>query len=550
MKRFAYVLLALLMLAAPLAHAGSVRAFLDRNQAALGETVTLNIEATDAKNASAPDFDVLLPDFVIVGRNMQQNIGLVNGQRSLTQIWAVALQPRRAGRVTIPAFDVGGQQTAPITLEVSPPSQAAAHGEVFVEYTAAPTHAQVGQQVLLTVRLFYAGNLMQGQLDAPGSAAADVRKLGDDIQYQAQRGGRDYRVIERHYALFARKAGALSLPPIGFSGQMQQAGNRGFFNLGRAVSAESNPLDLLIDAIPAHGAGDWLPAHALDLALTGLPADGKAVVGQPFTVTLRITAKGLPYEALPEPALPAIDGATIYPDKPVDLTRNDGEWVTGSRERKFAIVPTRPGALTLPSINLEWWNTATGKLETATVPATTLMVDAAAGGVSPPEPTTPSAATAVASKAAAAPAPVTDVARAWRLAALLLLALWITTLLAWLWRTRRARAPRPATPTAAAVETNGRRAFRESGNAVSLARHLLAWARSERPQIQNLGELAAELQAPAQLEAIAALERHRFGTASELDLESVIAAFKSGLAWRKSTPVKDDAPLPPLYPQR
>ena len=536
------------------ASAGDVRAFVDRDTVALGETVTLNVEASDLDSAQAPDFDVLVPDFVILGRNSQQNFSNVNGSLQRSQIWAVALQPRREGTLTIPAFEVGGERTTPIRLSVTAASNVTAQSDAFIEYDASPSRVWVGQEVLLRVRLFYAGRLAQGQLDEPASAHADLRKLGDDLQYQAERGGRRYNVVERRYALFAREPGTLDLPPLDFRGQMQTGAGGAFFGNSRVVSASSTPITLHIDAMPDHGAGPWLPARHLELTLDGVPASGKATVGTPVTLTLAVKAEGLPFDALPEPSLPAIDGAAVYPDKPADLTRNDGEWLTGSRERKFAVVPTRAGSLTIPPISIDWWNTTTGKRETITLPAHTLEVAAGAGVATPPAADgMPDAATVSASSPIATTGNAADVgtARGWRLAALGLFALWVATLLAWTWQRRRSMAS--ATVAGVVVDPSVRaceRAFRQSRDAGELGAALLAWARAERPSVHNLGELAAQLDDMRQREVITALEQHRFGAGAALEPDMVIAAFRYGLAWRATPQDVDDKGLPPLYPRR
>ena len=113
----------------------------------------------------------------------------------------------------------------------------------------------------------------------------------------------------------------------------------------------------------------WIPARELKLSLEGLPADGKGRVGQPMTLTMRLDAVGMPFEALPALSLPKIDGAAVYPDKAVTGGGTSGAWVTGRRQQGFAVVPTRSGTLHIPETTLHWWNVVTDKAEVATLPA-------------------------------------------------------------------------------------------------------------------------------------------------------------------------------------
>lgn len=90
----------------------------------------------------------------------------------------------------------------------------------------------------------------------------------------------------------------------------------------------------------------------------------------------------------------------------------------------------------------------------------------------------------------------------------------------------------------------------EGEDSQAQARTLLAWARSERPAITHLEALSQALAAPAQREAIAALQRQRYAAGHAAAAGPVLRqAFASGLEWLdESGPGRDDDPLPPLYP--
>src|SRR5690606_22435554 len=117
-------------------HAAEVRAWLDRDSLELGETVTLNVESKGSGGTTQPDFSALRQDFELLGTQSSQQLSIVNGQRTSSTLWAVGLQPTRAGRITIAPIAVGDTQTAPIELEVraaSAASQPRAGDDVFLE---------------------------------------------------------------------------------------------------------------------------------------------------------------------------------------------------------------------------------------------------------------------------------------------------------------------------------------------------------------------------------------------------------------------------------
>ena len=144
------LVLTLIMLAAAAAWADdkpAVRAWLDRDSMHLGETVTLNVE-TDAVDAAQPDFSALAKDFNVLGTQSGQQVNISNGARSAKTLWAIGLEPKHDGAITIAPLQVGGAQTAPIRLTVLPAPTAAqqAGGDIFLEASAEPLDPYVQQQ--------------------------------------------------------------------------------------------------------------------------------------------------------------------------------------------------------------------------------------------------------------------------------------------------------------------------------------------------------------------------------------------------------------------
>ena len=545
----------LLALAPSVVHAVQVQATLDRDSVPLGQTVTLNVRVLDAAGAvDAPDFSALDADFEILGSSQNRSVGIVNGVRQSELAFGVALRPRHVGTLQIPALAVAGVRTAPLTLQVTAAAAAPAgvdeQADVFIEVHAEPAQVYVGQQVSVVVRLFYAVNL-GGALDSPQVDGAQVVKVGDDLKYTAQRGGRSLRVLERRFALTPQRAGSLRIPALSFQGEVADPYDPGsFFGPSTPVSAHSAAVDIDVQPPPAAAGTDaWLPARALTLTLDGLDAGQPLRVGQPLNLTLTLRATGLGADALPLPTLPALDGATVYPDKAVDTTGNSGPWLLGVRQRAFAVVPERAGKLVIPALRVRWWNVLTDRAEVAQIPARELTV-----GLVPGAPATPSArAGADVATAPASREPLPPRTMPWRWIALGSLALWLASALLWWRRRRRRRAPvAAASPLVDSVRAQ-RQAFRDAArqsDAAAQVHALLAWARAERPQIRDLGDLAAALADPDQRSAIAALQRRRYapaGDAGDRADHALARAFRRGFAWCADDRAPPPA-VPPLYP--
>jgi hypothetical protein len=544
-----------------------VRAWLDRDSMQIGETVTLNVEAQDGSNVQ-PDFSALKQDFNLLGTQSSQQISIVNGASASKTLWAVGLEPKHEGRITIPPLTVGKATTAAITLNVlaqATPAQAKASGDVFLEVTAEPLTPYVQQQVRYTAKLYYAFDLTDGNLNEPQAEGLGVQRLGQDKSYVATVGARRYHVIERHYALTPERSGTIDIPGLAFRGNaLDVTDPTGFFSRGRGVSARSDGVHLEVKPKPAAWTdGAWLPAASLLLKDESELPD-EVHVGDPITRTIRMQAQGLGFEQLPELNLAAPDGAEIYPDKTDARTRDDGEWLYGERVRKFAFVPNRPGTLKIPGLKLSWWDSEHDRMETADLPEHTIKVLPAAGAPSnaaslpgaiaaPGSAAPPSTAvTAAPARPASAPASA-DVLR-WQILAAIGFALWLITLALW-WRSRasRQRSVTDAGAPPAHDSSAQRAAFLRAcslGEFAAAERTLVAWARSERADVRNLGELSTRLADLTQREALADLQRVRYAGASTQGLGTRLQqAFKNGLAW-SGGPVSraTTSALPALYP--
>jgi hypothetical protein len=552
-RRSAAAWLWLLLLALPLLGHAAPRAWLDRDTIRLGETVTLNVE-TDARGGMEPDFAPLEKDFRRLGTSSSTQLSYINGKQSARTLWAVALEPKQEGIIGIPAFEVGSQRTEPLRLTVLPMPQggsAAAGDDVFLEVEADPAAPYVQQQVRYVVRLYYAVPLLEGQLEEPQLPGVQMRRLGQDLQYQKTLAERRYTVVERRYALLPEASGPLEIPGPNFRGRALRTGGYGsLMSPNSILQARGNQLSLEVRARPAAAREPWLPAQSLQLADESGALAAELKVGEPLTLTLRLSAQGLSAEQLPELQLPAIDGAEVYPDQEASQTRDDGQWLRGERIRKFAIVPTRPGPLQIPEVALEWWNLALDRSERAVLPARSLTVAGAAAAVAPPE-------QAAAPATAAAEAEPGTTRWDWRqvspwLAGLFAL-LWLVTLLA-LWQRGR-RAPQAAVPRAAATTVpDWRGAWRgalERQDLAAAAHALILAAQQQQPAVRNLGDVAAQLQPEAQRAALRRLEQVLYAGQVDASLPADLrAAFASGPTWRRRETVPEDGGLPELYPRR
>ncbi len=368
------VLAMVLLLLCSLAQAAEVTAKLDRSSAVVGETVTLILETSDTDQSLDADFSVLQKDFDVLNRRSETQMSFVNGNQTASVRLVITLEPKREGDLMIPVLNFPGASSNPVALKVkaAPALAPGAAEPVFIEVTVQPGEGPyyVLSQISLMVRIFYQANLTEAAINPPAPAQASVRLL-DEVPYQSDRNGERYRVLERRYAIFPERSGTLIIPAMQLSGRLIERPAERLWQptvRGRRVQVESEPLSLEISPRPPSFTGDsWLPARRITLSQQ-ISDNGKLHVGEPITRTVIVDAVGLEENMLEEPVWPELAETRIYPDQPQGISRDDGEWVLGHKEFRYAIVPEQPGELVLPEIRLDWWDTVNHRQRTAMLP--------------------------------------------------------------------------------------------------------------------------------------------------------------------------------------
>ncbi|MGD8579497.1 MAG: BatD family protein [Lysobacterales bacterium] len=531
---------ALLLLAALPAMAG-VRAELDRNRITEGETVTLTYVTDDPGKSLDADLSPLEKDFEILDRRTETQLSIVNGRQTAVVRLLITLEPLHTGALEIPAMDFDGDRTQALSLQVQPAPKLAP-GElppVFLETEIVPAdgphyvHAQMG----LVVRVFYQQNLTEAKITQPDPSPGSVRLL-HETPYQAERGGQKYRVLERNYAIFPERSGDLEIPPMELSGRLVERRDSGIWQpvvRGRRITVKSDPIKLHIEPRPAAFSGEWQPARDYQLSQQISSSDALRV-GEPVTRTVIIDAVGLEENMIVEPKWPELQDARVYPDQPQGITRDDGEWVLGHKEFRYAVVPEKPGELVLPDLKVHWWDTVNNREQTAVLPGKTLQVLPSA--LTPPPPPQqaagpqPSAAPqSAAPSKAAGPEPAY-----WRWGTLLFAGLWLATLmLAWRWKKVPAGpgAERQA-ETAERGEVDILRSLKsacEQDNPAAARHALRDWLRKTRDGT-SLFEFARSVQDDAVRQGVYSMESAGY-SASGADRWNGRAFWASFDAWRK-----------------
>ncbi len=371
--------------------AASLEAQIDRSVVNMGETLVLELIQRDGD--SEPDISILQADFDVLSTARNSQVSIVNGAMDSYVTWRYTLSPLRSGTLIIPAISAGTARSKPIGIKVNPANttaNGAAKQAVFLEAEVDNMRPYVQSQVIYTVRIFRARDFYDGSLSDPKSDDYIHQRLGEDTNYNVQRNGVRYKVIERRYVLFPQRSGEVAVPPIVLSATVATgAGSQGTFGgfsaRGRAIRLRSEPITLDVKpAASAFSGSWWLPAKSLQLTESWSDSVDNLRVGSPVTRTINIEAQGVLRGQIPTLSMPDINGLKVYSDQPELAENVTAEGLIGQHTERWAIIPSQAGHYVLPEVRIAWWDVSSDQEKIAVLPEKTIEVLPAVSAIQPP----------------------------------------------------------------------------------------------------------------------------------------------------------------------
>ncbi len=375
-KRITAVLFSVLFLVAYQPAAGDqVSAEIDRSSIYVDETAKLVITAEgQSLMGYQPQLGAVEQDFEIIGQSNQTNVRVDNGQTHVSQSWVVEIRPRRLGTLTIPPIAVGGLTTNALEIQVGEyqPQIPSTDDDVFVEVEVIPENPYVQSQVTIVTRLFYALDIVRGEVKEPDIAFGKIEKLGSDRRYTAEQGGRKYSVAEFRHVTFAQNSGEFEIPPIDFNGIVSTVNNATLQRDHSRIRVSSRPLKVVVRPKPQSYSGStWLPAKNLQItdSWQGSIPDFEAGKSEPRTIT--IDAVGLRSTHLSTPEYVGNDTVRVYSTNPQMSDGLSNGLVVAKRVEEFVVIPKNAGKVEVPAFEVVWWDVDADEERVARLPAVT-----------------------------------------------------------------------------------------------------------------------------------------------------------------------------------
>lgn len=559
-----------LVMQSALADVTRVEATVDKNPVMVDEAIQLTVVAEGDPAREAFDSSALLGDFVVGRTSVSSSTRIINFDKQETVTWTTTLFPRGEGNFTIPAIDIEGMKTKPITVRVIPVQSGSNEParDYYLTTHVDASNVYLQQQLLYTTKLYLSQNIERGSLQAPELENAQIQQLGDDKQYTDIVNGKRYQVIERNFAIVPQSSGDFTIRGPVFSGEVlaeDPNARFGFFNRTKRINRRGPDIAINVQPIPSDIDYYWLPSEYVSIN-EEWPKQEAFTVGEPVTRTITLTADGVVEEQLPELPQMYPPDFKLYPDQASTATVNRNNRLIAQRVETLAMIPTKAGKFVLPEVKVPWFNVKTGNTEYATLPARSIEVaPATASSVS--NPVAPAAQQpamtqpAESQPSALTPPPATNnqaqggVSIIWIYA---LASLWLLTLVGWVVTIlyfKRNPSAQPVTPSQgiSGTDSNEKRAFAElskviqTGTPGQVQQALHRWVSCRLTAEKSTMSADSWLAASGLQPQINAMLSCQYGENKQQWDRKTLLQRVSSLRGQKTSP--STAALSPLYPE-
>ncbi len=374
--------LTLFLAAAPRAYSAQVSLQVDTPVLSEGQSVGLVLTVTDTSVRNGPPRFGVPAGLQAEFESQQQQQLMLNYNLTTSTMYRYTLTALKAGEYVIPPVAVqtaaGGLVTGPVTVHVQPRGASSAGvNELTGELTDGVRW--VGQEVVYHLRFATDRQIQNGNWVAPEGKGFAVDPALEHVITNGTlgEGGTPVQVRDLYLPLRFTEAGTITIPggalqaqfPVERTrrrrGQLEQL----FPEMGMLMEMRSDvfsaeTLTRTLKEPPKAGRpADWsglVGTFQLTSHVNGAPDSGPMRVNVGDTVTIAVDLVGnAPVAGVKLPALQG-DGFRVYDDQPVATgVIRDGAIVATSSFKR-AVVPERPGPLTIPAISVPTFDPVTG----------------------------------------------------------------------------------------------------------------------------------------------------------------------------------------------
>ena len=377
----------------------SARAYLSAPQVGVGRQFVLNVEVSGTQQLEQ---DPVLPDMEdfasFLSAGTSTSIQIVNGRTSMAITYQYRFQALTEGTFEIGAVTVtAGDRTVttepvPLTVSDAPPPPAAgaeavdpgaaiAPEDLFIETRVSKTRAFENEPVAVEYQIFTRVPVQSYTITTlPQATGFWSEELEQPTSPQAERVVRDgseyLTATVRRMMLFPTGPGPKTLDPLSVEAQVRVRdrsafdpfgdifGRSSLFDRSVPVVVASRPVTIEVDPLPADARPASFTGHVGSLAVAA--SVDRPAVETNEAVTLRVDYSGTGnLRTLPAPDVEFPVEFEAFPPETSDRIAEGGGSLQGTRTHEYVLIPRVPGELTIPAIEVAYFDPATGRYGTS-----------------------------------------------------------------------------------------------------------------------------------------------------------------------------------------
>ena len=402
----------------PPAHAQDiqVRAFLSADRVGWGGQFVLNVEVSGTQQT---DSEPVLPDMEefgqYLGSGKSTSVQIVNGRTSVALTYQYRFQATAEGVFEIGAVKVTAEgrtyESEPISLVVSDtpaprggiadseePADEISPDDLFIETEVSRTRVFENEPVVVEYRIFTRVTVDSYTISMlPQATGFWTERLERSDAPQVERVVRDgseyLTATVRRVALFPTGPGERTIDPLGIEAQVRVPDRRrrnplgdffgasGLFNRRVPVAVASRPVTIEVLPLPAEGRPGSFTGHVGELDVATSADRSSVAANEALTLRVDLTGTGN-LRVLGAPEIDFPDEFEVFPPETSESIAPGGGSIRGSRSYEYVLIPRAPGSVTIPPVEVSYFDPRSRTFGTARSQpvAVTVTGDAAAPG--------------------------------------------------------------------------------------------------------------------------------------------------------------------------
>lgn len=374
----------IIMLFPVMAWGNYVRAFVDRTQATIDDTIYL----TAISNGKGEVDISPIRDFQVLYRGTTNSVEIVNGQPSQQTAYHYALTPLRQGHLLIPSLVItvgaGKNKTSEIIVNISnTPQEKDIDHDVYAVAEISEGKPYVGQPIIYTIKLFSAVKIANATLSSePAFKGFIAKKINDIKSSNTSVNGRVYNIDRAAYILIPATAGLKVIEPAVLTCdilQGRQGSGKDLFaafwggslpgrEQGKPRTFRTTQQNVAVRNLPSDPLGGRFSGLVGNFTLEGILERAEINAGDSTTLSITLKGNGNIIDAsAPEINLPT--SIKVYQENPQENIQVGPDGYSGGKEFRFALVPITEGRYSIGPVSLRYFDPVSHAYRTAATPS-------------------------------------------------------------------------------------------------------------------------------------------------------------------------------------